>query len=54
MTSNLGGSDYRLCLKYIKDIAQVNINILKAEIENPTKNVNLQNIKIKYNRTDLH
>ncbi|XP_060849678.1 uncharacterized protein LOC132928802 [Rhopalosiphum padi] len=38
MTSNLEGSDQSLCLKCIKDIAQVNINILKAEIENPTKN----------------
>ncbi|XP_050058671.1 uncharacterized protein LOC114121425 isoform X2 [Aphis gossypii] len=38
MTSNLEGSDQSLCLKFIKDIAQENINILKAEIENPTKN----------------
>lgn len=39
MTSNLEGSDQSLCLKCIKDIAQENINILKAEIKNPTKNV---------------
>jgi len=39
MSSNLEGSDQSLCLKYIKNIAQANINILKAEIENPTKNV---------------
>eukprot|EP00102_Acyrthosiphon_pisum_P018644 XP_016655854.1 PREDICTED: uncharacterized protein LOC107882255 [Acyrthosiphon pisum] len=38
MSSNLEGADQSLCLKYIKDIAQANINILKAEIENPTKN----------------
>ncbi|KAF0764329.1 Uncharacterized protein FWK35_00018485 [Aphis craccivora] len=38
MTSNLEGSNQSLCLKFIKDIAQENINILKAEIENPTKN----------------
>jgi len=44
MTSNLEGSDQSLCLNCIKDIAQVNINILKAEIENPTKNVILSNI----------
>lgn len=39
MTSNLEGSDQSVCLKFIKDIAQENINILKAEIENSTKNV---------------
>ncbi|XP_025207484.1 uncharacterized protein LOC112603211 [Melanaphis sacchari] len=46
MTSNLEGSDQSLCLKFIKDIAEVNINILKAAIENPTKNtLNLQSQK---------
>jgi len=39
MSLNLEGSDQSLCLKYIKDISKANINILKAEIENPTKNV---------------
>lgn len=41
MSSNLEGSDQSLCLKNIKYIAKANINILKAEIENSTKSVNL-------------
>lgn len=34
MASNIQGYEKNHCLEYIRDIAQVNINILKAGVEN--------------------
>lgn len=39
MASNVQGYEKNSCLKCVKDIAQVNINILKAEVENVSENV---------------
>lgn len=41
MTSNLKGYEQDLCFKKINDIAEMNINILKAGIENSLENVML-------------
>lgn len=40
MTSSIEGYDQSLCLKCVKDIAQININTLIAGIENSSENVN--------------
>lgn len=41
MTSNLKGYEQDLCFKKINDIATMNINVLKAGIENSLENVML-------------
>lgn len=45
---DLEGYERKLCLKCIRDIAQVNINILIAAIENSIETVILFLIKFKY------
>jgi len=39
MTSNLEGHEQNICFKYIKDITEMNINILKTGVENLSENV---------------
>lgn len=39
MTSNVQGYEKNYCLACIQNIAQVNINILKAGVENSHENV---------------
>lgn len=43
MNFDLEGYEQSLCLKYIKDISQVNMNILITAIKEPSKRVIILN-----------